>query len=205
MQSPHLFCILLITSFLGDWKTQKQLVMEESANNENVQTTPPPKEEQTYQIDYKSPGYVRRQDGSSEYTLIVMAYVILVFGIISVIWSFNSFCFVRSEFKLEGLAVPIAIALSTITSFTLLKVVGNMAIMLKEIQHKINSGQMTVSKRLHSKMQSLHSQPQALQEGSKNANDLVVPKDEDNASAIFFRVVIAVIIVVLIVVLLFIL
>lgn len=151
--------------------------MEESTNREPVQSTQSssplqvPQEEQVYQVDYEAPGYEYYRDDRLESVLKSMAYTILVSGIISVIWSFIVFCFVeepyfvsgasvddiiktKTVFKWEGLSIPIAIALSTITSFALLRVIGKMSITLKNIQHRINMGQIVVTKRPHPQRQS---------------------------------------------------
>lgn len=185
--------------------------MEESTNREPVQSTQSssplqvPQEEQVYQVDYEAPGYEYYRDDRLESVLKSMAYTILVSGIISVIWSFIVFCFVeepyfvsgasvddiiktKTVFKWEGLSIPIAIALSTITSFALLRVIGKMSITLKNIQHRINMGQIVVTKRPHPQRQS-----------SLGENFV---SDENSSDSIFKWVGVAMIIIVIVVLIL---
>jgi hypothetical protein len=164
MQSPHLFCTLLLTPFSRRLENTKKLnfAMEESTSQENAQSVPS-LEEKMYKIDYETTDYVYYRDDRLERILRGFAYGILVSGIISVIWSFCTFCFVeepyfvnsfnvedsiktRTVFKIEGIFISLAIAFSTISSFTFLMVFCNMSLTLKDIKHRINYGQMTVIK-----------------------------------------------------------
>lgn len=186
--------------------------MEESVNQENQQATPPPvsepqeEQKQTYQFYYETSGGYYSSDGIDFLTL--MAYIILVFGIILAIWSFATFSHVENiypvednwgkirykteeEFSINGLVIALAIVLSTIIIYNLLIDISNISTTLKDIQHKMAVGRITIAKQ---------PQRQSTYRGegrTESTDNLVYPDGDDYNSKPIVKACIAIFIIVL--------
>lgn len=187
--------------------------MEESVNQENQQVTPPPvpepqeEQKQTYQFYYEASGGYYPGDGIDFLTL--MAYIILIFGIISAIWSFVTFSHVENtysvadnwgnvryeteeEFSINGLVIALAIVLSTIIIYNLLIVFSNISTTLKDIHHKMAAGRITIAKQ---------PQRQSTYRGESRTDNLVYPDDDGyNSKPIIMACVVIFIIVLFLVI-----
>lgn len=87
-------------------------------------------------------------DNSAENTLSTIANIILVLGIISTLICAFTICFVtalkpgysyvtETTFNPVGFATTIAILLSSLASWSIMKVIANISLTLKEMNHKI--------------------------------------------------------------------
>lgn len=84
-------------------------------------------------------------DNSAENTLNVIAYIVLVFGVIAGLICLFSICWIEDPryhyhtkyiFNPTGFATTVAIFLSSIASWAIMRVLSNISKLLKEIKNK---------------------------------------------------------------------